>query len=80
MRAPFEKTILILCCLQLCSSLYFLQLRRGRVCWYDARQSCWHETDTSAEALLPQDRALLSGGLAFDSHAALTRALEDFCS
>lgn len=80
MKALIRRILPLLCCLQFCCALYLLQLRRGRVCWYDARSGVWHETNICADALSRSDRALLSNGLSFDSRAELTRALEDFCS
>lgn len=80
MKAHVRRVFLFLCCLQLCSALYLLQLHGDRVCWYDVPGGVWHETNTGAGTLSKDDQTLLSGGLVFDSRAELTRALEDFCS
>ncbi len=64
----------------LCCAAFFLQLRNGRICYYDAAQARWFDTGTSASALPGGDRAVLKEGLSFHTRAQLTRALEDFCS
>ena len=51
MKALIRRILPLLCCLQFCCALYLLQLRRGRVCWYDARSGVWHETNICADAL-----------------------------
>ena len=67
-------------CTLFCCALVLLQLRQGRVSWYDYAQKRWTQTNVCADALCRRDRELLQRGLRFDTRAGLTRALEDFCS
>ncbi len=80
MKLAFRHGAALLCGLQLICAGFLLRLQNGRVCWYDGAQARWFETSVCADALSSADRALLSGGLTFDTRAQLTRALEDFCS
>ena len=63
-------------------SLFFLlTVKDGRVCWRETGKSVYVDAGKSVSALpFPRDRELLSQGLVFPNRAALTRALEDFCS
>ena len=53
---------------------------RGAVQYYDYAAGLWHETGASMDGLSAVDRALLARGLPLEDAAALTRALEDFCT
>ncbi len=53
---------------------------RGGIKYYDYAAGLWHETGASMDGLSAVDRALLARGLPLEDAAALTRALEDFCT
>lgn len=61
---------------------FILGIWRGYVAVWQAEdpQPLLYRTDTPAASLLPMDRARLQRGLRFPDLAALTQALEDFCS
>ena len=59
---------------------YILRERGGAVCVYDAASGVWQDTGCPAASLPHPARAELLRGLAFSSPAALTRALEAYCS
>ena len=52
----------------------------SRIQYYDYAAGLWHETGASVDGLSAVDRALLARGLPLEDAAALTRALEDFCT
>ena len=60
---------------------YFLTVKDGRICYQALPGAALVDTGRSV-SMLPRavDRALLSQGVYFADRAALTRALEDFCS
>ena len=60
---------------------YFLTVKGGRICYREVPGSALVDTGRSV-SMLPraEDRALLSQGVYVAGRAALTRALEDFCS
>ena len=65
----------------LLSPAFWLQTRGGQISYRDCASGVWHETGVCADALPNAgDRALLHCGLPLADAAALTRALEDFCS
>lgn len=67
--------------LAICSAPYILCDRGGQIAYYDTAADMWHETGVCTEALVNEaDRAALTRGLTFSERAALTRALEDYCS
>ena len=76
----------IICCLlflALCASAkpYFLTIRNGTICYCMPPDGAWVNTGVCASSLPhAEDRSLLSDGIYFPNRAALTRALEDFCS
>ena len=60
---------------------YLLRLQGGRICYREMTEDRWTDTGKSALSVPgAEDRALLSRGLLLPGRAALTRALEDFCS
>ena len=60
---------------------YFLTAYSGRICYRALPESTLIDTGRSLLSIpLAEDRALLSHGLYLAGRAALTRALEDFCS
>ena len=60
---------------------YFLTVKDGRICYREVPGSALVDTGRSL-SMLPraEDQALLSQGVYVAGRAALTRALEDFCS
>lgn len=68
------------CALALLSPAFWMQTRGGSIQYYDRASGLWHGTGVSAISLSAADRALLACGLPLEDSAALTRALEDFCS
>ena len=66
--------------LSLLSPAFWMQTRGNAIQYYDRASGLWHETGASADGLSAADRALLTCGLPLEDDAALTRALEDFCS
>ena len=70
-----------LLCAALCTSAdaaaYFLTIREGRICYREVQSAQWTNTGCRSGA---GERALLENGLYLPGRAALTRALEDFCS
>ena len=79
------KTTIIRCVLflALCAAAgrYALAVLDGSICYCEPPDGAWVDTGVAAASLpRAQDRALLSRGISFPSRAALTRALEDFCS
>ncbi len=60
---------------------YFLTVKDGRICYREVPGTALVDTGRSV-SMLPraEDRALLSQGVYVAGRAALTRALEDFCS
>ncbi len=60
---------------------YFLTVNGGRICYRELPDCALIDTGRSV-SMLPraEDRALLSQGMYLTGRAALTRALEDFCS
>lgn len=60
---------------------YTMQLHNGFVAVWDHRDQSWLlHTDVPETMLQSSDRALLQQGLELADSAALTQALEDFCS
>ena len=73
-------TICALCaafCISVNAGNFFLIIREGRICYQDVQSGQWTDTGCRIGA---GERALLENGLYFPGRAALTRALEDFCS
>ena len=66
--------------LLLLSPAFWMQTRGNTIQYYDRSSGLWHETGASADGLSASDRALLACGLPLEDAAALTHALEDFCS
>lgn len=66
--------------LSLLSPAFWMQTRGNTIQYYDRSSSLWHETGASTDGLSAADRTLLARGLPLEDAAALTRALEDFCS
>ena len=75
-----KRIISLFCALLLLTPGFLLRARSGRIQYYDYAAGLWHETDIPARRLSLTDRALLACGLPLEDAAALTRALEDFCS
>lgn len=84
-----KKTFAALLCLALFSvpsicaagGSYILGVQHGLIAYYDPAADNWTQTTCPLDALPnAQDRRVLSSGLSMDSRAALTRALEDYCS
>ena len=73
-------TLAPLLALLLLSPAFWMQTRGNTIQYYDRSSGLWHETGASADGLSASDRALLACGLPLEDAAALTRALEDFCS
>lgn len=68
-------------CMVFFSLFFLLTVKDGRVCWRETGKNAYIDAGKSISALpFPRDRALLSQGLVLPNRAALTRALEDFCS
>ena len=60
---------------------YFLTVKGGRICYRELPGPALVDTGRSIFSLpRAEDRALLSQGVYVAGRAALTRALEDFCS
>ena len=70
----------LVCALALLSPAFWMQTRGGSIQYYARASGLWHGTGVSAAGLSAADRALLACGLPLEDSAALTRALEDFCS
>ena len=76
----------IICCalfLALCAATkpYCLTIQNGTIRYCAPPDGAWVDTGVRASSLpRAEDRLLLSGGICFPNRAALTRALEDFCS
>ena len=66
--------------LLLLSPAFWMQTRGNTIQYYDYAAGLWHETGASMDGLSAVDRALLARGLPLEDAAALTRALEDFCT
>lgn len=84
-----KKTFAALLCLTLFSvpsiraagAGYILGVQNGLIAYYDPAVDGWTQTACPLDALPnAQDRQALSSGVSMDSRAALTRALEDYCS
>ena len=75
-----KRIISLLCALLLLAPGFLLRARRGQIQYYDYASGLWHKTDAAADGLSISDRALLVHGLPLEDAAALTHALEDFCS
>ena len=79
------KRIVAACTILLAMGLgartYFLTVNGGRICYRELPDCALIDTGRSV-SMLPraEDRALLSQGMYLTGRAALTRALEDFCS
>ena len=64
-----------------CACTYFLTARGGEIFYREQTQGAWLDTGVPLSALPSErDRAMISQGIRFPARAALTRALEDFCS
>ena len=74
-----KRIISLFCALLLLTPGFLLRTRSGRIQYYDSA-GLWHETGASMDGLSAVDRALLARGLPLEDAAALTRALEDFCT
>ena len=72
-----KRIISLFCALLLLTPGFLL---RTRIQYYDYAAGLWHETGASMDGLSAVDRALLARGLPLEDAAALTRALEDFCT
>ena len=66
-----KRIISLFCALLLLAPGFLLRTRSGRIQYYDY---------ASMDGLSAVDRALLARGLPLEDAAALTRALEDFCT
>ena len=75
-----KHIISLFCALLLLSPAFWMQTRGDTIQYYDRSSGLWHETGASTDGLSASDRALLACGLPLENAAALTRALEDFCS
>ena len=75
-----KRIISLFCALLLLTPGFLLRTRSGRIQYYDYAAGLWHETGASMDGLSAVDRALLARGLPLAAAAALTRALEDFCT
>ena len=77
----YKRLFPLLCALILLSPAFLLRSRGGYLQYYEYTAACWHSTCTRSAALPnAADRALLVCGIPLEDRAALTRALEDFCS
>ncbi len=76
-----KQTVSALCCAMCVLCGFVLQTRGGVICWRAVEDTLWHPTAQSAD-MLPNasDRAALAEGIYAENRAALTRALEDYCS
>lgn len=81
------RQLLLLCalCAQLTGAAraadYKLAIRGRHICYQEAHTGAWVDTGVCADQTLgAQDRLLLQAGLHLHGRAALSRALEDFCS
>lgn len=75
----YKKRISLQLLLVFCG--FILGISRGYVAvWQDEDPLPLYLTDTPAEILPPEDEAMLRRGLRLPDQAALTAALEDFCS
>ena len=71
----------ILLAMGLGAKTYFLTVKGGRICYRELPGAALVDTGRSIFSLpRAEDRALLSQGVYVAGRAALTRALEDFCS
>ena len=71
----------ILLAMGLGARTYFLTVKGGRICYRELPGAALVDTGRSIFSLpRAEDRALLSHGVYVAGRAALTRALEDFCS
>ena len=71
----------ILLAMGLGARTYFLTVKGGRICYRELPGAALVDTVRSIFSLpRAEDRALLSQGVYVAGRAALTRALEDFCS
>lgn len=71
----------ILLAMVLSAKTYFLTVKGGRICYRELPGAALVDTGRSIFSLpRAEDRALLSQGVYVAGRAALTRALEDFCS
>lgn len=71
----------ILLAMGLSAKTYFLTVKGGRICYRELPGAALVDTGRSIFSLpRAEDRALLSQGVHVAGRAALTRALEDFCS
>ena len=71
----------ILLAMGLGARTYFLTVKGGRICYREVPGTALVDTGRSIFSLpRAEDRALLSQGVYVAGRAALTRALEDFCS
>lgn len=71
----------ILLAMGLSAKTYFLTVKGGRICYRELPGAALVDTGRSIFSLpRAEDRALLSQGVYVAGRAALTRALEDFCS
>lgn len=77
----------LFCALALCFSCasraedYYFVSRGGHICYAEKSSGRWVDTGSCPpDAASRADRAILSGGMHLHGRAALSRALEDFCS
>lgn len=71
----------ILLAMGLGARTYFLTVKGGRICYRELPGAALVDTGRSIFSLpRAEDQALLSQGVYVAGRAALTRALEDFCS
>lgn len=75
-----KRIISLFCALLLLTPGFLLRTRSGRIQYYDYAAGLWHETGASMGRSLRSRPALLARGLPLEDAAALTRALEDFCT
>ena len=77
---PGWAVLTLALCVQ-CACTYFLTARGGEIFYREQPHGAWLDTGVPLGALPSEhDRAMISQGLCFSARAALTRALEDFCS
>lgn len=76
-----KQTVSALCGMICALCGFILQTRGGIICWRAEEENLWHQT-TQTENMLPnaRDRAALEAGIYLEDRAALTCALEDYCS
>lgn len=85
MKRLWRLVLLCALCARLAGAVgaeeFILAIRDGRVCYCAASSGQWVDTGVSSDASLgARERLMLQAGLHLHGRAALSRALEDFCS